>query len=165
MKKLIFLLSISVLFQSCFSYKSVNYNEIAIGKKPKVEVKGVGGKNIKGRLVSKNEQTLILESNGALQKIPVSEIYEVSVRKFSFLQSSGLIAGTSLVVACAAVIGLLITYEAVDWAEIGFVLWIQAAFIQVIILNEKYSKKVKNGIIVFSVAISIGLIYYILVWK
>ena len=89
MKKLIFLLSISILFQSCFSYKSVNYNDIAIGKKPKVEVKGVGGTNIKGRLVSKNEQTLILESNGALQKIPVSEIYEVNVRKFSFLKSSG----------------------------------------------------------------------------
>jgi len=34
-----------------------------------------------------------------LQKIPVSEIYEVSVRKFSFLQSSGLIAGTLLVAA------------------------------------------------------------------
>jgi hypothetical protein len=51
---------------------------------------------------------LILESNGALQKIPVSEIYEVSVRKFSFLQSSGLIAGTSLVAACAAVIGFVL---------------------------------------------------------
>ena len=48
-----------------------------------------------------------------------------------------------------------------DLAEIGFVLWIEAAFIQGI-LNEKYSEKVKNGIIVFSVAISIGLIYYIL---
>tara|TARA_B110000037_G_scaffold111734_1_gene128893 strand:+ start:96 stop:437 length:342 start_codon:yes stop_codon:yes gene_type:complete len=108
MKKLIFLFSISILFQSCFSYKSVNYNDIAIGKKPKVEVKGVGGKNIKGRLVSKNEQTLILESNGALQKIPVSEIYEVSVRKFSFLQSSGLIAGTLLVAACAAVVGFVL---------------------------------------------------------
>ena len=52
-----------------------------------------------------------------------------------------------------------------DLAEIGFVLWISAAFIQGI-LNEKYytkySEKVKNGIIVFSVAISIGLIYYIL---
>jgi hypothetical protein len=33
-------------------------------------------------------------------------------------------------------------------------------FIQAIILNEKYSEKVKNGIIVFSVAISIGYIYY-----
>ena len=108
MRKRIFLLSISILFQSCFSYKSVNYNDIAIGKKPKVEVKGVGGTNSKGRLVSRNEQTLILESNGALQKIPVSEIYEVNVRKFSFLKSSGLILGTLLVVAGLAVIGLVI---------------------------------------------------------
>ena len=108
MKNFIFLLSFSILFQSCFSYKSVDYNDIAIGKKPKVEVKGVGGTNSKGRLVSKNEQTLILESNGALQKIPVSEIYEVNVRKFSFLKSSGLIAGTLLVVACLAVIGFVL---------------------------------------------------------
>lgn len=108
MRKRIFLLSISILFQSCFSYKSVNYNDIAIEKKPKVEVKGVRGTNSKGRLVSRNEQTLILESNGALQKIPVSEIYEVNVRKFSFLKSSGLILGTLLVVACLAVIGLVL---------------------------------------------------------
>ena len=108
MRKRIFLLSISILFQSCFSYKSVNYNDIAIGKKPKVEVKGVGGTNSKGRLVSRNEQTLILESNGALQEIPVSEIYEVNVRKFSFLKSSGLILGTLLVVAGLAVIGLVL---------------------------------------------------------
>lgn len=108
MKKIIFLLSISILFQSCFSYKSVNYNDIAIEKKPKVEVKGVGGTNSKGRLVSRNEQTLILEINGALQKIPVSEIYEVSVRKFSFLKSSGFILGTLLVAACVAVIGLVL---------------------------------------------------------
>ena len=108
MKKIIFLLSISILFQSCFSYKSVNYNDIAIEKKPKVEVKGVGGTNSKGRLVSRNEQALILEINGALQKIPVSEIYEVNIRKFSFLKSSGAILGTLLVVACVAVIGLVL---------------------------------------------------------
>ena len=102
------MLSISILFQSCFSYKSVNYNDIAIEKKPKVEVKGVGGTNTKGRLVSRNEQTLILEINGALQKIPVSEIYEVNIRKFSFLKSSGVILGTLLVVACVAVIGLVL---------------------------------------------------------
>ena len=89
MKKLIFLLSISVLFQSCFSYKSVNYNEIAIGKKPKVEVKGVGGKNIKGKLVSKNEQLMILENNGQLQEISVDEIYEVKVRKISIWKTVG----------------------------------------------------------------------------
>ena len=106
-------MSISILFQSCFSYKSVNYNDIAIEKKPKVEVKGVGGTNTKGRLVSRNEQTLILEINGALQKIPVSEIYEVNIRKFSFLKSSGVILGTLLVVACLAVIGLVLVLAGV----------------------------------------------------
>jgi len=106
-------LSISILFQSCFSYKSVNYNDIAIEKKPKVEVKGVGGTNSKGRLVSRNEQALILEINGALQKIPVSEIYEVNIRKFSFLKSSGVILGTLLVVACLAVIGLVLVLAGV----------------------------------------------------
>lgn len=111
MKKLIFLLSISILFQSCFSYKSVNYNDIAIGKKPKVEVKGVGGTNIKGRLVSKNEQTLILDTNGQLQEISVDEIYEVKVRKFSLLKSSGLLASSILVVTAvlfAVFLGVLI---------------------------------------------------------
>jgi hypothetical protein len=83
MKKLFFLLSISMLFQSCFSYKSIDYNNIAIEKKQMFEVKGVGGTYIEGRLVSKNEKTMILENNGRLQPIPVEEIYEVKVREFS----------------------------------------------------------------------------------
>ena len=91
MKKLPLLLSFLILFQSCYSYKTVNYNSIPIEKKQKVEVKGVGGTNIKGTLVSKNEQILTLDNNGQLQKIPVSEIYEVKVRKFSILKSFGLV--------------------------------------------------------------------------
>ena len=87
MKKLFFLLSISMLFQSCFSYKSIDYNNIAIEKKQMFEVKGVGGTYIEGRLVSKNEKTMILENNGRLQPIPVEEIYEVKVREFSVLKS------------------------------------------------------------------------------
>ena len=97
MKKGSLLLSFLILFQSCFSYKTVDYNSIPIEKKQKVEVKGVGGTNIKGTLVSKNEQTMILNTNGQLQKIPVSEIYEVKVRKFSLLKSSGVLASSILV--------------------------------------------------------------------
>ena len=40
-----------ILFQSCFSYKTVDYNTIAAEKNQKFEVLGVGGKTIKGRLV------------------------------------------------------------------------------------------------------------------
>ena len=89
MKIFIFLLSFSILFQSCFSYKTVDYNNIVIGKKQKFEILGVGGTNIKGRLVSKNDQLMILENNGQLQEISVDEIDEVKVRKFSILKTVG----------------------------------------------------------------------------
>ena len=89
MKKFIFLLSFSILFQSCFSYKTVDYNNIVIGEKQKFEILGVGGTNIKGRLVSKNDQLMILENNGQLQEISADEIDEVKVRKFSILKTVG----------------------------------------------------------------------------
>ena len=86
---LLLLLLLSILFQSCFSYKTVDYNKIAIEKKQNFEVLGVGGTNIKGRLVSKNEQLMILENNGQLQEISVDEIYEVKVRKISIWKTVG----------------------------------------------------------------------------
>ena len=105
MKKSSLLLSFLILFQSCFSYKTVDYNSIPIEKKQKVEVKGVGGTNIKGTLVSKNEQILTVDTNGQLQKIPVSEIYEVKVRKFSLLKTAVRFAaacGALVVIALSA---------------------------------------------------------------
>ena len=111
MKKLSLLLISLILFQSCFSYKTVDYNRIPIEKKQKVEVKGIGGINVKGTLVSKNEQTLTVDTNGQLQEISVDEIYEVKVRKFSLLKSSGLLASSILVVTAvlfAVFLGVLI---------------------------------------------------------
>jgi hypothetical protein len=98
------------LFQSCFSYKTVDYNRIPIEKKQKVEVKGIGGINIKGTLVSKNEQTLILDTNGQLQEISVDEINEVKVRKFSIWKTAG---GTSLSLLIGVLtIGVLLSLTA-----------------------------------------------------
>ena len=109
MKNFSSLLLILILFQSCFSYKTVDFNTIPIEKKQKVEVKGVGGTYIKGTLVSKNEQILTLNNNSQLQKIPVSEIYEVKVRKFSILKSSGVLAISVTAVLSAIFIAILIT--------------------------------------------------------
>ena len=72
MKNFSSLLLFLILFQSCFSYKTVDFNSIPIEKKQKVEVKGVEGTYIKGTFVSKNEQILTLDNNGQLQKIPIS---------------------------------------------------------------------------------------------
>ena len=109
MKNFSSLLLFLILFQSCFSYKTVDFNTIPIEKKQKVEVKGVGGTYIKGTLVSKNEQILTLNNNSQLQKIPVSEIYEVKVRKFSILKSSGVLAISVTAVLSAIFIAILIT--------------------------------------------------------
>ena len=67
MKKLIFLLLFSILFQSYFSYKSVDFNSIESEKNQKFKVAKLDKTKIKGQLVSINEKTMILENNKGLQ--------------------------------------------------------------------------------------------------
>ena len=86
MKNFSLLLLLSILFQSCFSYKTVDYNNIAIDKKQKVEVLMLNKTSVKGQLVSKNDKTMILETKDGQGTIAIEEIYDVKVRKFSFLK-------------------------------------------------------------------------------
>ena len=60
MKKFIFLFLFSILFQSCFSYKTVDFNNIASEKKQKFEVEKLDSSKLTGRLVSKNEKIIVL---------------------------------------------------------------------------------------------------------
>ena len=94
MKKLIILLLISFLFQSCFSYKSVNFKDIRNDKKQKFEVSKLDKTNIKGRLVSIDENVIILENRNGNQTINENEIYDVKVRKFSIIKLATGIVGT-----------------------------------------------------------------------
>jgi hypothetical protein len=104
MKKLLFLLSISILFQSCYSYKSIDYNNIETEKKQKFEIKGAEGTYSEGRLVSKNEKTIVLENKGQTQTISKEEIYDIKVREFSILKSAGL----TVLIPIAAYVGFAI---------------------------------------------------------
>ena len=87
MKKLILLLSVSILFQSCFSYKPVDYNNIIADKKQKIEVEMLDKTNFKGQLVSKDETAMVLENNRSNKTIQKDEIYDLKVRKFSILKT------------------------------------------------------------------------------
>ena len=107
MKKLLFLLSFSILFQSCFSYKSIGYNNIEIDKKQKIKVLMLNKTSVKGELVSKNEKAMILETKDGQGTIPLEEISDVKVRNFSFLKSAGLTFGT-FVGALLVSIGILV---------------------------------------------------------
>ena len=94
MKKLLLLLLFTFLFQSCFSYKSVNFNDIKNEKKQKFEVSKLDKTNIKGRLVFIDENAMILENRNGNQTINENEIYDVKVRKFSILKLATGIVGT-----------------------------------------------------------------------
>ena len=87
MKKFLILILFSFLFQSCFSYKSVNFNDIKNEKKQKLEISKLDKTNIKGRLVSIDENVMILENRKGNQTINENEIYDVKVRKFSILKT------------------------------------------------------------------------------
>ena len=60
MKKIIFLLLISILIQSCSSYKPVEFNNIVVEKKRKFEIEKLDSSKLTGRLISKNVKIQLL---------------------------------------------------------------------------------------------------------
>jgi len=109
MKKTLIILSMSFLFQSCFSYKIVTYDRITmeaietknrdlmnslasstlpILSKREFKIKKIDGTNVQGKLVSKNGETISLKEYGKIQTITKKDIDTIKVRKFSTIKSS-----------------------------------------------------------------------------
>ena len=61
MKNVIVSLSFLILFQSCFSYRTVNYNEIPNDKKQKVEVEMLDRVKFSGQLVSVDDKSIFFQ--------------------------------------------------------------------------------------------------------
>ena len=106
MKKLVILLLFSFLFQSCFSYRTLDYNNIAIEKKQKFEIEKLDSSKLTGRLVSENAESITLENNRGLQTVEKNDIQQIKVRKFSILKLAGGVVGTYLI-AVIAVLALI----------------------------------------------------------
>ena len=94
MKKLILLLLFSFLFQSCFSYKSVNFDDIKNEKKQKIFIETIYKENIKGKLIYIDEKQITLKNSGELKSFSKDEIRNVSVRKFSISKTAEVAIGT-----------------------------------------------------------------------
>ena len=109
MRKIIFLLLISVLIQSCSSYRSVEFNNIVVEKKRKFEIEKLDSSKLTGRLISKNENSIIIENNRGLQTIQKTEIQELKVKKFSVLKTATGIVSTYflLLIAGIAIIAII----------------------------------------------------------
>ena len=91
MKKLLALglIFFSFLFQSCSSYKSIDYDSAMADKYQKIRVVMIDGTKYNGTLVKNDEQNLYISTrDGTTLKIPQKGIYEVQVQKLSFLKTS-----------------------------------------------------------------------------
>ena len=101
-------LSFLILFQSCFSYKTVNFSEISNDKKQKVEVEMLDRAKFSGQLVSIDDKSITLENNGIEQKVLKNNIYEIKIKKFSIFKSLKNIAKAGAWAAATA--GILFIY-------------------------------------------------------
>ena len=101
-------LSFLILFQSCFSYRTVNYSEISNDKKQKVEIETLDRTKFSGQLVSTDDKSITLENNGIEQKVLMNDIYEIKIKKFSIFKSLKNIAKAGAWAAATA--GILFIY-------------------------------------------------------
>ena len=93
MKKLILLLLFSFLFQSCFSYKSVNFDDIKNEKKQKIIIETIYKENIKGKLIYIDEKQITLKKSSELKTVNKEDIRFLSVKKFSISKTAEVVVG------------------------------------------------------------------------
>ena len=105
MKKIIYLFIFSILFQSCFSYKTVEYNNIDTEKKQTLKVEIDDRTKIKGKLVSKDDEKIIINKGGKNQTVMQENVVEIRVKKFSIIRTAVGAAGTY---AAALVVGAVV---------------------------------------------------------
>ena len=74
MKKLILLLFIPLVFQGCFSYKTVKYSQISNDKKQKIIIETIYKENIKGKLISIDEKQITLKKSSGLKTVNKEDI-------------------------------------------------------------------------------------------
>ncbi|MBR65693.1 MAG: hypothetical protein CMC58_03155 [Flavobacteriaceae bacterium] len=93
------------MFQSCFSYKTVDYNNIDTEKKQTLRIQKDDRTKIKGKLVSKDDNKIIISKRGENQTVMQENIEEIRIKKFSIIRTAVGAAGTY---AAALVIGAVV---------------------------------------------------------
>ena len=93
------------MFQSCFSYKAVEYNNIDTEKKQTLRIQKDDRTKIKGKLVSKDDNKIIISKSGENQTVLQENIEEIRVKKFSIIRT---VVGAAGTYAAALVIGAVV---------------------------------------------------------
>lgn len=87
----------ALLFQSCSTYKPIDYDSIKTDREQKFRVVMIDKMKIKGRLVNKDDKSIFLVTwDGKTLKIPKEGIDELKIKKFSYLKTGGYLGIASL---------------------------------------------------------------------
>ena len=95
MKRIIYTLSILILFQSCYSYKTFDLNdsENLVQEKVKIELKD--SRKFKGKITELKKDIIKIKNSDKIIEIPISQITKIKGRKFSWLKTYALGASIS----------------------------------------------------------------------
>ena len=88
MKNIIYLLSILLLFQSCYSYKAFDLKEYETVKPKKVKIELKDARKLKGKVTEIRKDIIAIKNYREIVEIPISQIEKIEKRKFSYLKTS-----------------------------------------------------------------------------
>ena len=98
MKKVIYLLSMLLLFQSCYSYKTFDFKDYKKVKPKKVKIELKDSRKLKGKILDYNNNSIVLKTRKEILKISNSSIFKIKGRNFSYLRTGGAILGATIVI-------------------------------------------------------------------
>ncbi|QTE22324.1 hypothetical protein [Polaribacter cellanae] len=87
MKNSIYTLSILILFQSCYSYKTFDLKDYETIKPKKVKIELNNSKKYKGKVLEFKNGTFLIESSKGIIEVKKTEIKKIEERKFSFIRT------------------------------------------------------------------------------
>ena len=95
------MLSILLLFQSCYSYKAFDLKEYETVKPKKVKIELKDARKLKGKVTEIKKDSIILKSSRKNIIIPISEIKKLKKRKLSLIKTA---AGVTVIGVLSAII-------------------------------------------------------------
>ena len=101
MKKFLFLMSLSILLQSCFSYtRALDFNAGEVQVNQKVKIYKNNGTERKGKVLSANKDqiAIIYSKTKQILKIPVKDISGVQASELSVVKSFAVPTGILLAI-------------------------------------------------------------------
>ncbi|TXD52059.1 MULTISPECIES: hypothetical protein [unclassified Polaribacter] len=101
MKNTIYFLSILILFQSCYSYKTFKIENHGYTASNSIKIQLKNSKKYKGDVIEYKDDKLTLETWNEFVIIPFSEIKKIKERKKSNLKTQLLIRGLGTVIILA----------------------------------------------------------------